>query len=165
MVKFRSVARGLELKLSCLEDLQKQSLKCISERGLAKAESIPEQLHLSRAGRECLSRVSHLVSGQPPRFLLVSQCSWSGPSLAVMDLGWVRSKAENSSRLMAKHCELPAASILFPVISSSHWDEQQPLSTGDCSCSHSLQRCHDLGWICTVPSLVTVVAWRGEGLL
>lgn len=75
MVKFHSVARGLGLELPRLEDLQKQSLKCISERGLAKPESIPEQLHLSRAGRECLSPVSHLVSGQAPWLLLVLQGS------------------------------------------------------------------------------------------
>lgn len=77
MVKFHSVARGLELKLSCLEDLQKQGLKCISERGLAKPESTPEQLHLKRAGRECLSHVSHLVS------LLVSLAPFDVPGLLV----------------------------------------------------------------------------------
>lgn len=63
MVKFHSVARGLELKLSCLEDLQKQGLKWISERGLAKPENIPEQLHLNRAGRECLTSLTLSLAG------------------------------------------------------------------------------------------------------
>lgn len=64
MVKFHSVARGLELKLSCLEDLQKKGLKCISERGLAKPESIPEQ---SRQGVPvpCLSPCFWLLSLAP----------------------------------------------------------------------------------------------------